>query len=147
MDEKEYLNELKEYLKISGFKLTHQRRNIVEVMLEKSGEHLSTEEIYNVVKNRCPEIGLATVYRTLQILDKLGYINKLNLDDGCVRYQINLDISAHNHHHLVCNECGKIIEVENDLLDNIEETLYNIYNFKITNHDLKFHGICKECSK
>lgn len=147
MDKKEYIEDLKKHFKKNGFKLTHQRRNIVEILLEKSSEHLNTEEIYNVVKKRCPEIGLATVYRTLQILDNLGYLNKLNLDDGTVRYQINLDISSHNHHHLVCNNCGKIIEVEEDLLDNIENSIQKKYMFKITNHDLKFHGICEDCLK
>lgn len=147
MDKKEYIEDLKDFLKKNGFKLTHQRRNIVEILLEKSSEHMNTEEIYNVVKKRCPEIGLATCYRTIQILDKLGYLNKLNLDDGSIRYQINLDISSHNHHHLVCNECGRIIEVEEDMLDNIECSIQNKYDFKITNHDLKFHGICSECNK
>ena len=52
---------------------------------------MSSEEIYNIIKKECPEIGLATVYRTLQVLDKLGYTNKLNLDDDCVRYELSLD--------------------------------------------------------
>lgn len=71
-----------------------------------------SEEIYDEVKNECPEIGLATVYRTLQMLDKIGFTNKLNLDDGCVRYELNLDKDSHNHHHLICKSCGKVIEVE-----------------------------------
>ena len=85
VDETAYLEELKLKLKDEGFKLTHQRRNIVEVLLSANGKHMSSEEIYDIVKKDCPEIGLATVYRTLQVLDKLGYTNKLNLDDGCVR--------------------------------------------------------------
>lgn len=147
MDSDKYLNNLKERLKDKGFKLTRQRRNIIEVLLEKKGEHLTSEEIYDIVKVSCPEIGLATVYRTLQVLDGLGYINKLNLDDGCVRYELNLNTDAHNHHHLICNKCGKIIEVQEDLLDPVEENISKKYEFKITNHDLKFHGICKDCLK
>ena len=138
---------LKERLKKKGYKLTPQRRATINVIIDNQGKHLNTEEIYNLVKKRCPEIGLATVYRTLQILDKLNYLNKLNLDDGSLRYQINLDISSHNHHHLVCNKCGKIIEVEEDMLDSIEDSLQEKYKFKITNHDLKFHGVCENCLK
>lgn len=145
MVDSKYIDELKNELKESGFKLTYQRRNIVEVMLEQEGEHLTSEEIYDIVKKRCPEIGLATIYRTLQILDKVGHINKLNLNDGCVRYELKVDTNSHNHHHLICDKCGQIIEVEDDMLDSIEKEISKKYNFKVLNHDLKFHGICENC--
>ena len=146
-DENAYLEELKFRLKEEGFKLTHQRRNIVEVLLNAHGKHMSSEEIYDVVKRGCPEIGLATVYRTLQVLDKLGYTNKLNLDDGCVRYELTLDKNSHNHHHLVCKNCSKIIEVEEDLLDQLEDVIKEKYGFDVENHDVKFNGYCRECSQ
>ena len=144
-DENVYLDELKIRLKDEGFKLTHQRRNIVEALLNSHGKHMSSEEIYDVVKKGCPEIGLATVYRTLQVLDKLGYTNKLNLDDGCVRYELNMDKNAHNHHHLICKKCSKIIEVEEDLLDQLESVIRDKYGFDVENHDVKFNGYCKSC--
>ena len=147
VDETAYLEELKLKLKDEGFKLTHQRRNIVEVLLSANGKHMSSEEIYDIVKKDCPEIGLATVYRTLQVLDKLGYTNKLNLDDGCVRYELSLDKNAHNHHHLVCKKCSKIIEVEEDLLDQLEDAIKEKYGFDVENHDVKFNGYCSNCSK
>ena len=147
VDETAYLEELKLKLKDEGFKLTHQRRNIVEVLLSANGKHMSSEEIYDIVKKDCPEIGLATVYRTLQVLDKLGYTNKLNLDDGCVRYELSLDKNAHNHHHLVCKKCSKIKEVEEDLLDQLEDVIKEKYGFDVENHDVKFNGYCSNCSK
>ena len=147
VDETAYLEELKLKLKDEGFKLTHLRRNIVEVLLSANGKHMSSEEIYDIVKKDCPEIGLATVYRTLQVLDKLGYTNKLNLDDGCVRYELSLDKNAHNHHHLVCKKCSKIIEVEEDLLDQLEDVIKEKYGFDVENHDVKFNGYCSNCSK
>ena len=140
-----YVEQLKMKLKEEGFKLTPQRRCIVETMVSSKGEHLSSEEIYDEVKNECPEIGLATVYRTLQMLDKIGFTNKLNLDDGCVRYELNLDKDSHNHHHLICKSCGKVIEVEEDLLDHLEEKIERSYKFKINDHDVKFYGICANC--
>ena len=82
---------LKEKLKKTGFKITPQRRAIIEVLLENRYYHLSSEEIYDKVRENCPEIGLATVYRTMQLLDEIGAISKLNLDDGCIRYEIDLD--------------------------------------------------------
>lgn len=140
-----YFEVLKAKLKEEGFKLTPQRRCIVETMLGAKGKHMSSEDIYDRVKVDCPEIGLATVYRTLQMLDKIGFTTKLNLDDGCVRYELNLDKDSHHHHHLVCEKCGKIIEVEEDLLDTLEEKIESSYNFHIHDHDVKFYGLCSDC--
>lgn len=137
---------LKEKLKETGFKITPQRRAIVETLLKNKDEHLSSEEIYDLVRVDCPEIGLATVYRTMQLLDEVGAISKLNLDDGCIRYEIDLDDSdSHNHHHLICKNCGKIIEVKEDLLDSIELEIQKLYKFSIIDHDLKFYGLCESC--
>lgn len=139
---------LKEKLKETGFKITPQRRAIIEILLKNDSEHLSSEEIYDLVRVDCPEIGLATVYRTMQLLDEIGAISKLNLDDGCIRYELNLnEEDAHHHHHLICKSCGKIIEVKEDLLDTIEDEIQNLYKFNILNHDVKFYGICENCTK
>lgn len=139
---------LKEKLKETGFKITPQRRAIIEILLKNDSEHLSSEEIYDLVRVDCPEIGLATVYRTMQLLDDVGVISKLNLDDGCIRYEICLDKEdSHNHHHLICKNCSKIIEVKEDLLDSIERQIQETYKFEIMDHDLKFYGLCEDCSK
>ena len=139
---------LKEKLKETGFKITPQRRAIIEILLKNDSEHLSSEEIYDLVRVDCPEIGLATVYRTMQLLDEIGAISKLNLDDGCIRDELNLnEEDAHHHHHLICKSCGKIIEVKEDLLDTIEDEIQNLYKFNILNHDVKFYGTCDNCTK
>lgn len=137
---------LREKLKQTGFKITPQRRAIIEVLLQNDAKHLSSEQIYDLVKVDCPEIGLATVYRTMQVLDEVGAISKLSLDDGCIRYEINLNKEdSHNHHHLICKKCSKIIEVEEDLLDEIEKIIENTYKFDILDHDVKFYGVCENC--
>ena len=102
---KNVMDELKDKLKETGFKITPQRRAIIEILLKHENEHLSSEEIYDLVRVDCPEIGLATVYRTMQLLDDINVISKLNLDDGCVRYEINLNKEdCHHHHHLICQQ-------------------------------------------
>ena len=137
---------LKEKLKATGFKITPQRRAIIEVLIENESSHMSSEEIYDKVRVNCPEIGLATVYRTMQLLDEINGISKLNLDDGCIRYEINVEgEDVHHHHHLICRDCGAIIEVKEDLLESIEATVENNYNFQIKHHDLKFYGLCSNC--
>ena len=134
-------------LKEKGYKLTPQRRAVVDIIMENEGKHLTVEEIYDEVKKECPEIGLATVYRTVQLLDELGVICKINLNDGCNRYELIHEYENHQHHHLICSECGKIIEVEGDLLDSLESTIEKKYNFFVKNHSVKFFGLCSDCSK
>ncbi len=141
------INELKENLKNKGYKLTPQRRAILNSIMNSEDRHLTAEEIYDLVKVDCPEIGLATVYRTVQLLEELGVVSKLDLDDGCSRYELVMEGEEHQHHHLICNGCGKVIEVEGDLLDELEKNIENNYSFKILDHSLKFYGICEECKK
>lgn len=139
------VEQFKRQLRDNGYKLTPQRRAVLDIIIENEGKHLSTEEIYELVKKDCPEIGLATVYRTLQMLDDMGLIFKMNLDDGKNRYEIAHQEEDHHHHHLICTNCGSVIEVEGDLLEVLEKEIERKYNFKITNHILKFFGYCSKC--
>ncbi len=137
---------LKERLKEKSCKLTPQRRFVLETVIENEGRHLSAEEIYELVREKCPEIGLATVYRTVQMFEEIGIVYKQNFVDGKSRYEISKG-DDHQHHHLVCQKCNKVIEVEEDLLDQMEEKISTKYNFKITNHTLKFVGLCENCKE
>lgn len=139
------LENLKEKLKEKGYKLTPQRRATLDIIMNHQGKHLSTEEIYDLVKTKCPEIGLATVYRTLQLLDELNLITKINFDDGCGRYELKNHIDDHYHHHLICLQCGTVIEVEVDLMESLEEEIEENYNFQISDHKVKFLGLCSKC--
>jgi Fur family transcriptional regulator, ferric uptake regulator len=138
---------LKEKLGERNFKLTNQRKVVFEILTEKKEEHLSPEEIYEHIKDIYPEIGLATIYRTLQLFEEIGLVYKLNFDDGCYRYEIlspnNKEV--HQHHHLICKKCGKIMEVKEDLMNSLEEIIEKQYNFEIKNHIVKFTGICSQC--
>lgn len=138
------IGSIRDYLKEKGFKLTSQRRSVLTTILENVGKHLSAEEIYDLVKISYPEIGLATVYRTMQVLDELGLVYKHNFDDGRTRYEITQN-EDHQHHHLVCKKCGKVIEVEEDLLEQLEQQVEKKYDFSITDHKVKFFGYCNEC--
>lgn len=136
---------LKEQFKSKGYKLTPQRRAIVDIIVESERKHLTAEEIYDLVKVGCPEIGLATVYRTILLLEEMGVIYKLDLNDGCSRYELANENETHRHHHLVCNKCGKVSEVEDDLLEELENEVEVKYGFKIEDHSVKFFGVCREC--
>lgn len=136
---------LKEDLKKKGYKLTPQRRAIVDVMIESEGKHLTVEEIYDLVKLQCPEIGLATVYRTILLLEEMEIVSKIDFGDNCSRYELIHEEESHHHHHLICTDCGDIIEVEGDLLDVLEDNIEMKYKFQIKNHSLKFYGLCSKC--
>ncbi|SDH86425.1 Fur family transcriptional regulator [Proteiniclasticum ruminis] len=134
-------------LKKSGYKLTPQRQAIVDTILDSVGKHLTVEEIFDIVKKKRPEIGLATVYRTVVLMHEENLITRLDLKDGTARYELTREDEHHTHHHLVCIKCSQVLEFMDDLLDPIEEEIGKKYNFKVLDHSLKFYGICNECAK
>ncbi len=141
-------DELRGMLKEKGLKVTTQRIRILQVLAEDRDGHLTVEEIYDVIKEDNPEIGLATVYRTLLLFSELNLVEKMNLDDGVLRYEIadtRGGLSKHRHHHLICTECGKVVSYEDDLLDELENRIFQTTGFRVRNHEVKFFGCCKEC--
>lgn len=137
-------------LKENGLKVTKQRITILEVLEDRPGKHLTAEEIYDCVKEQYPDIGLATVYRTIQLLSELHLIDKLNLDDGYVRYEIGKAGSStdtHHHHHLICLDCGNVSSFEDDLLDTLEKRITENVGFEVVDHEVKLFGYCKECNE
>ncbi|WP_312650232.1 Fur family transcriptional regulator [Proteiniclasticum sp.] len=134
-------------LKKSGYKLTPQRQAIVDTIIDSVGKHLTVEEIFDIVKQRRPEIGLATVYRTIMLMHEQNIVTRLDLIDGTARYELARDDEHHTHHHLVCLNCSTVFEFMDDLLDPLEEEIGRKYNFKVLDHSLKFYGICNECAK
>lgn len=126
------------------YKLTPQRQVILEALMENTERHLSAEEVYNIVKQKFPDIGLATVYRTLELLAELDILQKMNFNDGRSRYELN-DEAVHHHHHLICVKCGRVIEFEDDLLETLEAMITRKTNFEVLDHHLKFYGLCGDC--
>lgn len=139
----------KTMLRGKGLKVTNQRLLVLEIMAGHPGEHLTVEEIYELVKKQYPDIGLATIYRTVQVLIDLHVIDKISFDDGFARYELEdneLD-SHHHHHHAICQGCGRVLPFEDDLLDNLEQALYDALGFVVTDHEVKLYGYCRTCAK
>lgn len=138
----------KSLLKSKGLKITKQRLLVLEALVSCPGRHLTTEEIYEKIKADCPEIGLATVYRTVQLLSELHLIDRINLDDGFVRYEIGSmeDSKAKYHHyHLICRSCGKIIAFRDEYPEKLEMKIAETTGFRVVDHEVKLYGYCKEC--
>ena len=93
----------KAILRERGLKVTNQRLLVLETIADHAGEHLTAEEIYELVKDKYSEIGLATIYRTVQVLVELNVIDKVSFDDGFVRYELGSDaeVNRHRHHHAI----------------------------------------------
>ncbi len=136
-----------------GYRITVARQAILEI-LSKTTEHLSAEDIFLAVHKQYPNIGLTTVYRTLELLVQIGLIYKHDFGDGRSRYELAEGPKGKlHHHHLVCTKCGRVIDYtdfidqEIELLKQTENGLFKKFNFKITNHLIQFYGICEQCQK
>ena len=139
------LQDLRGKLYERGYKMTPQRKQILQIFVDHP-EHLSAEDVYGMLREQDSEIGLATVYRALDLLSNLGILVQIDFGDGCARYELNTaDPNVHHHHHLICVKCKKVIEFEEDLLDELEATVSRKSGFQILNHEVKFFGYCKEC--
>ncbi|SDC42582.1 ferric iron uptake transcriptional regulator [Shouchella lonarensis] len=144
---KNRLDSIKKQLHAQSYKLTPQREATVLVLLEHESAHLSAEDVYLLVKEKAPEIGLATVYRTLELLTELEVVDKINFGDGVSRFDLRKEGASHSHHHLVCIECGAVDEIQEDLLGDVEAVIENKYRFSVKDHRLTFHGICHRHSE
>lgn len=140
-------------IKGCGYRMTVGREAILDV-LSKAEEHLSAEDIYMRVHKIYPNIGLTSIYRTLDILDSIGLVNKFDFGHGRARYELaESSTGKSHHHHLVCTGCGLIIDYtdfideEVALLKKTEEGLSKKYKFNITNHLIQFYGLCNSCTK
>lgn len=136
-----------------GYRITVPRQAIIEALHSTEG-HLSAEDIYLSVRTKYPQIGLTTVYRTLELLARMGIVFKFDFGDGRSRYELSEGPEGYrHHHHLVCSGCGRVIDYseyldsEQQLLDKTEGGLSEKYGFKITNHLIRFYGLCDNCQK
>ncbi|SMC59652.1 Fur family transcriptional regulator [Sporomusa malonica] len=141
------LSNLRQKFRERDYKLTPQRQIVLQVFIDNQDKHLSAEDVHNIVRQQSNDIGLATVYRTLELLSELDVLQKMDFGDGRSRYEINETSTPHHHHHLICLACGKVIEFEDDLMDELENVIAKNSNFTIVDHQVKFYGYCQECRK
>src|ERR671939_605143 len=128
-------------LKDRGYRLTNQRRIIVH---ELEGErHLSAEEIYDRVKGGHTELGLCTVYRTIDLLTELGIVRKDDFGEGYSRYEL---ATERMHHHARCRECGTVIEFNEELMEYLVLQVERETGFVTDLYEITLYGRCKECS-
>lgn len=131
-------------LKQHGYKLTPQRRAVLSA-IALSHEHLTPAAIYERVNQEHPNIGLVTIYRTLDILTRLSLICEVHAGDSCRSYLMRRP--SEHHHHLICADCGTVIDFTNCDLSKVEQNLSQATGFEIKGHLLEFLGQCQNCQR
>lgn len=132
------------YLANKKLKHSRQRNRIVDIFLRVEG-HLSANDLYRIVQGKRPNIGYATIYRTLKLLCESGLCRELKLEDGTTIYE---HLYEHQHHdHLICTKCGRFVEVVDPDIEHLQERLFKSHNFYPQRHRLELYGICKQCKR
>ena len=135
---------LDHYLARNQLKQTKQRKTIVEYFLTLHS-HLDAEELHEAVRKDGHNIGLATIYRTLNLLTEAGLVEQKNFQDGKSLYEVILP--NEHHDHLVCLDCGKVVEFENDEIERLQEVVAEQHGFELISHTLDMFGRCSACQK
>jgi len=126
-----------------GYRLTPQRMMVLSA-IENSENHISAEEIYAQIMAKYPQVNISTIYRTLELLKRLGLVTETDLGGGRVRYH---SAEKGHHHHLVCEKCGTIIDIDESTLARLQDVLFHRYNFSARLSHLAIFGRCADCSK
>jgi len=133
------------YLREQRLPVTHQREAVAEVVFSTSG-HLSVEEIENTLRKAGNRIGKATVYRTLDLLVRSRLVVEHDFGEGFKRYENRLSQDP-VHEHLICLECGKVIEFQSWEVQDVRARITAKHGFKPTRHRLEIYGLCRECQE
>jgi len=135
--------DIRSSLNPGGMRVTRQRTLLLEI-IRQGGEHLDAAEIYRRAREKQPDFSLSTVYRTLNILKKLGLVEEVHFDDSHHHYEVP---PADEHHHLVCVNCGKVVEFQKSLSRYIKKNVVEAKDFEIINTELVLTGYCPDCRK
>jgi Fur family ferric uptake transcriptional regulator len=141
-DEREEVRVFHEHIRRSGLKRTAQRDLILDVFLRTEG-HVSSEDLYELVKAEDPSVGFTTVYRTLKLLQECGLARDVQYYDGRMLYEH--DIKQTHHDHLICTSCGKLIEFFSEVIENMQDEIAARHQFRPESHSLRIFGKCHDC--
>ena len=133
-----------DHIQAAGLRRTGQRDLILEIFLSTE-EHLTSEDLYTLVRKMDPSVGQTTVYRTLKLLTEAGLAREVRFGDGKTYYEHHYN---HAHHdHMICTECGKVIEFFSPDIESLQDQMADNFGFRPTHHSLRLWGICAECQQ
>jgi Fur family ferric uptake transcriptional regulator len=134
-------DEVLETLRAEGKRITPQRSLLLDVIRRSKG-HLGADQIYHLARERDPRISLSTVYRNLNLLKELGLISRLHLDEEHHHYELK---DAANHYHLICSSCGRVIEFDSSLVEQLMADVSAEKDFVVERLRIDLTGLCVEC--
>lgn len=135
---------LHRYLAQRGLKSTRQRSLIASTFLGAGG-HLDVDQLLGRVRASDPKVSAATVYRTMKLLTECGLAHAQSFGDGHTRYESAFN--REHHDHLICTDCGAIVEFENDRIEALQDSVARRHGFRVTRHKLELYGLCRECQR
>lgn len=142
---KQLLSDFKELLKKNSLKFTIQREVILET-LYNSDEHLTPEALHHLIQEKYPDLktGIATVYRTLSLLEDSNVVTSLSFGAQGKKYELG---AKEHHDHFICTNCGKIIEFVDEEIEKRQHSIAQTLNFKMEDHSMQIYGVCSECQE
>jgi len=135
---------LKQFLSTQGLKWTSQREIIAGRFFGKPHRHFRLEELLELCRKDDATISYATVYRTLMMLVDSGLAQQRHFGKGQSLFEA---VSDHHHDHLICTDCGLIVEFENETIERLQESVVKKHGFTLKHHKMELYGICPACQK
>jgi Fur family transcriptional regulator, ferric uptake regulator len=135
---------LNKHMSERGLKTTRQRSLIIDLFFDTGG-HLSVEDLWAKVRQSDSKVSVATVYRTMKLLNECGLAHARNFGDGQTRYEAA--VGKHHHDHLICTRCGVIVEFENDRIEAMQDAVARRHGFRVTSHKMELYGLCRNCTR
>ncbi|SQE66931.1 Peroxide stress regulator PerR, FUR family [Staphylococcus aureus] len=127
-------------LRQAGVRITPQRQAILRYLIS-SHTHPTADEIYQALSPDFPNISVATIYNNLRVFKDIGIVKELTYGDSSSRF----DFNTHNHYHIICEQCGKIVDFQYPQLNEIERLAQHMTDFDVTHNRMEIYGVCKEC--
>jgi Fur family ferric uptake transcriptional regulator len=137
---------LKEFLKQKGLRFTRERESILDEILSHKG-HFDLEQIYLGLRDKGSRVSRASVYRTVPLLLESGLLEEVQRTDKDKHAHYELTYGSSHHDHMICTECGKVMEFRSPSIEKLQDSLCRSRGFKGTSHTLEIRGVCRECRK
>ena len=129
-------------LRKAGVRITPQRQAIMRYLIS-SHSHPTADEIYQALSPKFPNISVATIYNNLRVFKDIGIVKELTYGDSSSRF----DFNTHNHYHIICEKCGKIVDFHYPGLEDVEMAASKLTGFEINEHRLELYGLCPDCQQ
>lgn len=136
---------LRKELRSRKYRMTAQREIVLKVFAESGERHLGAEDVYRKLIEKRYRISKATVYRTVELLSKIGFLRRLEFGEGVYRYELATPDAETVHQHVICKSCGELLEIDEQLVKQLVKNVERQTGYVVMDYDVKFFGLCPKC--